>query len=127
MVSQPYRYAAFSLQPNYRYLSITDEENLTTNFILLGVLSACPRSLGLAAASDLFAESQLTSLLQDAKSNVEHYATLFSNGNPDLAKGIQAQHEIALRIWEQDKIAPVEMNVGTLGGGGGIIYTVRNR
>ena len=82
--------------------------------------------MGLAAASDLFAESQLTSLLQDAKSNIKHYATLFSNGNKDLAKGIQAQHEIALRIWEEDKIAPVEMNVGTLEGQGGVINTVRN-
>jgi len=74
--------------------------------------------LGLAAASDLFSESQLTSLLQDAKSNIEHYAMLFSNGNADLAKGIQTQHEISLRIWEEDKIAPVEMNVGMLGGAG---------
>jgi len=77
-----------------------------------GVLSACPRSLGLAAASDLFAESQLTSLLQDAKTDIGHYATVFSNGNKNLAKGIQAQHEIALRIWEENKIAPVEMNLG---------------
>jgi hypothetical protein len=68
--------------------------------------------LGLAAASDLFAESQLTSLLQGAKRDIGHYATLFSNGNENLAKGIQAQHEIALRFWEENKIAPVELNLG---------------
>jgi len=51
--------------------------------------------------------------VHDAKRDIQHYARLFSNGNKDLAKGIQAQHEIALKLWEQDKIAPVELNVGT--------------
>lgn len=53
------------------------------------------------------------SLLQDAKRDIGHYATLFSNGNENLAKGIQAQHEIALRLWEENKIGPVELNLGT--------------
>ncbi|KAF8957589.1 alcohol oxidase [Flammula alnicola] len=76
-----------------------------------GVLSAAPRSLGLAAASNLFAASELVSLVQDAQSNITHYAKLFSNGNADLEKGIEAQHAIVLNFWKRDKVAPVELNL----------------
>lgn len=39
-------------------------------------------------------------------------ASRFSNGNAKLAKGIQAQHEIALKFYEQNKQLPLEMNYG---------------
>jgi choline dehydrogenase-like flavoprotein len=76
-----------------------------------GVLSCVPRSLGLAAASDLYTQSHLTSVIQEAKTNLQHYSTLFSNGNEQLQKGIQAQHKLLLDLWDQDRAAPVEINI----------------
>lgn len=79
---------------------------------MLGLLSAAPRSLGIAAPSDIFNNSQLQSLVNQARSNVEHTAIQFSNGNSKLAKGIQAQLEMALDLYEQQKELPLEMNIG---------------
>lgn len=78
---------------------------------MLGVLSSVPRSLGLAAASDAFSQSQLTSVIQDAKTKIQHYAKVFSNGNEQLQKGIEMQHKLLLNLWEQDRAAPLELNV----------------
>jgi choline dehydrogenase-like flavoprotein len=76
-----------------------------------GVLSCVPRSLGLAAASDLYDQSQLTSVIQDAKTNLQHYSKLFSNGNEQLQKGIETQYKLLLDLWEQDRAAPLEINL----------------
>ncbi|KJA14800.1 GMC oxidoreductase [Hypholoma sublateritium FD-334 SS-4] len=76
-----------------------------------GVLSAAPRSLGLAVASDLFTPVQLEQLMQHTEDNMAHYALLFSNGNLNLAKGIEAQYAIVMSLWKRDKLAPVELNL----------------
>lgn len=76
-----------------------------------GVLSAVPRSLGLAAASDVYNQSRLLGVLEDAKNNLEYYAKIFSNGNEPLQKGIEAQHKLALDLWDRNRAAPVELNV----------------
>jgi choline dehydrogenase-like flavoprotein len=76
-----------------------------------GVLSCVPRSLSLAAASDLFSQSHLTSVIQHAQTNLQHYAKVFSNGNEQLQKGIEMQHKLLLNLWDQDRAAPVEINV----------------
>ncbi|KAJ7122424.1 alcohol oxidase [Mycena epipterygia] len=75
-----------------------------------GLLSAVPRSLGIAAPSDVFTPSQLNTLIAQAEANLTHFATQFSNGNPALAKGIAAQHKIALALYQQNKELPLEMN-----------------
>ncbi|KAF8468031.1 alcohol oxidase [Gautieria morchelliformis] len=76
-----------------------------------GLLSAAPRSLGIAAPNDVFNTSKLQSLLKQARDSVKQTAIQFSNGNTKLAKGIQAQLEIALDLYEQGKELPLEMNL----------------
>jgi choline dehydrogenase-like flavoprotein len=76
-----------------------------------GVLSCVPRSLGLAAASDVYNQSELTSVIQDAKTNIQQYAKIFSNGNEQLQKGIEMQYTLILNLWDQNRAAPLEMNV----------------
>ncbi|KAJ7208131.1 alcohol oxidase [Mycena rebaudengoi] len=63
-----------------------------------GLYSAAPRSLSIAAPSDTFTKSQMAALIAEAQSdcNLVNYAEQFSNGNPALAKGIAAQHRLAL-------------------------------
>lgn len=78
----------------------------------LGLYSAVPRSLGIAAPSNVFNKTFLNSLLSEARSNLQAIATQFSNGNLDLAKGIAMQHSIALDLYQQDKELPLEMNLG---------------
>ena len=75
------------------------------------MLSCVPRSLGLAAASDLYGQSQLTSAIHDAKINLQYYSKLFSNGNEQLQKGIEKQYKLLLDLWEQDRAAPLEINI----------------
>ncbi|KAJ7124169.1 alcohol oxidase [Mycena epipterygia] len=75
-----------------------------------GLFSAVPRSLGIAAPSDVFTPSQLSMLIAQAEANLTHFATQFSNGNPALAKGIAAQHKIALALYQQNKELPLEMS-----------------
>ena len=70
-----------------------------------------PRFLGLAAASNLFGQSKLTSVIRDAKINLRHYSKLFSNGNEQLQKGIETQYKILLDLWEKDRAAPLEINI----------------
>ncbi|KAJ7264152.1 alcohol oxidase [Mycena rebaudengoi] len=76
-----------------------------------GLYSAAPRSLSIAAPSDVFTRSQLTALISQAQSDLAHYAEQFSNGNPALAKGIAAQHRIALSLYQNNKELPLEMNL----------------
>ncbi|KAJ6582713.1 alcohol oxidase [Mycena vulgaris] len=75
-----------------------------------GLYSAVPRSLGIAAPSDIFTPGQLNTLIAQAQANLTHFAEQFSNGNPALAKGIAAQHKIALALYQKDKELPLEMN-----------------
>ncbi|KAJ7511283.1 alcohol oxidase [Mycena galericulata] len=75
-----------------------------------GLYSAVPRSLGIAAPSDVFTPDQLNTLIAQAEANLTHFATQFSNGNPALAKGIAAQHQIALALYRENKELPLEMN-----------------
>ncbi|KAF8212664.1 alcohol oxidase [Mycena galopus ATCC 62051] len=75
-----------------------------------GLYSAAPRSLSIAAPSDVFTAAQLNTLIAAAEANLTHFAVQFSNGNPALAKGIAAQHNIALSLYKQNKELPLEMN-----------------
>ena len=75
------------------------------------MLSCVPRSLGLAAASDLYDQSQLTNVIQNARINLQHYSKLFSSGNEQLQKGIETQYKLLLDLWEQDRSAPLEINL----------------
>ncbi|KAJ6615996.1 hypothetical protein B0H10DRAFT_2190748 [Mycena sp. CBHHK59/15] len=75
-----------------------------------GMYSAVPRSLGIAAPSDVFSPGQLDTLIEQTQANLTYFAELFSNGNPSLAKGIAAQHKIALALYQTDKGLPLEMN-----------------
>ncbi|KDR69729.1 hypothetical protein GALMADRAFT_128311 [Galerina marginata CBS 339.88] len=79
-----------------------------------GMLSAAPRSLSLAVPSQLYAHSkgqaQLTRGIASAREGLRRYAESFSNGNANLARGIERQHSIMLDAWEKDKSAPMELN-----------------
>ncbi|KAJ7823795.1 alcohol oxidase [Mycena olivaceomarginata] len=75
-----------------------------------GLYSAAPRSLSIAAPSDVFTRAQLKALIAQAEANLTHFATQFSNGNHALAKGIAAQHHIALSLYKRNKELPLEMN-----------------
>ncbi|KAJ7048707.1 hypothetical protein C8F01DRAFT_1276198, partial [Mycena amicta] len=76
-----------------------------------GLYSAAPRSLSIAAPSDVFSPGQLATLLSEAEENLTHFAQQFSNGNPALARGIKAQHEIALNLYQRNEELPLEVNV----------------
>ncbi|KAJ7592206.1 alcohol oxidase, partial [Mycena floridula] len=76
-----------------------------------GLLSAAPRSLGIAAPSDVFSKSQLATLISQSQADLTKFASAFSNGNADLARGIAAQHKIALALYQQDKELPLEINI----------------
>lgn len=76
-----------------------------------GFLSAAPRSLGIAAPQDIFNSSQLHSLIAQARANLNDTAIEYANGNPKLAKGLMAQLNIALNLYEEGKAGPLEMNV----------------
>lgn len=77
-----------------------------------GLYSAAPRTLSIAAPTDLLSKDRITSLINDAKRDIDKYASDYANGNSDLEKGIKAQHEIALDLYEKDKQGVVELNVG---------------
>lgn len=78
----------------------------------IGVLSAAPRSLGIAAASNLFSSAQLDKVIRQTEDSITHYARQFSNGNEKLAKGIEAQYMSTVQLWKRGKLAPVELNLG---------------
>jgi hypothetical protein len=79
-----------------------------------GLYSAAPRTLALTAPSDLLPKDRITSLIDDARKNIDMYASKYANGNSKLAQGIKAQHQISLDLYEQDKQLPSELNLGKL-------------
>jgi hypothetical protein len=70
--------------------------------------------LSIAAPSDTFTKSQMAALITEAQSdcNLVNYAEQFYNGNPALAKGIAAQHRLALARYRKNKELPLEINLG---------------
>ncbi|KAJ8078272.1 hypothetical protein PM082_000478 [Marasmius tenuissimus] len=70
------------------------------------------RTLGIIPPSKILPGAELDTLIDQARSNLSHFADQFSNGNKLLAKGIQAQHEIALQLYLDDEEGPLEMNLG---------------
>ena len=76
------------------------------------MLSSSSCSLGIAAPHDIFEASQLDSLIQQARANASQTAIQFSNGNPKLAKGIKAQLDVALDLYQKGKELPLELNIG---------------
>ncbi|KAL0572535.1 hypothetical protein V5O48_009429 [Marasmius crinis-equi] len=79
--------------------------------------SASGRTLAITPPSKIFSSSELDTLVAEAHANLSHFAAQFSNGNPNLAKGIKAQHKLALKLYLDDKAGPLEMNL-TPGYGG---------
>ena len=77
----------------------------------LGMYSAgFGRTLGIMPPFKVFDnQSAVDALVKDARANITKFATQFSNGNKDLAKGIEAQYQLALDLFEQDKNGPIEM------------------
>ncbi|KAL0571037.1 hypothetical protein V5O48_010916 [Marasmius crinis-equi] len=83
-----------------------------------GVYSAASgRTLGIIAPLKIFSSSELDTLVAAAHANLSHFASQFSNGNPTLAKGIEAQHKLALKLYLDDKAGPLEMNLSPGYGG----------
>ena len=76
------------------------------------MLSYASCSLGIIAPSNIFNASQLQSLINQARSNAAQTAIEFSNGNPKLAKGIKAQLDNALDLYQEGKELPLEINIG---------------
>ena len=99
----------FTIEQVTWHLSIPNLFNTISS--IQGLLSSVPRSLGLAAASALYDQPQLTSVIQNAKINLQHYSKLFSNGNEQLQKGIETQYKLLLDLWERDRAAPLEINL----------------
>ena len=52
--------------------------------------------------------------MQSTEDSIPQYAQLFSNGNLNLVKGIEAQYTSIMKLWKRGKLAPVELNLGTL-------------
>ncbi|KAF9444097.1 GMC oxidoreductase [Macrolepiota fuliginosa MF-IS2] len=76
-----------------------------------GLYSAAPRTLGLAATSVLLSKGRINDAVNNAKRDLDKYASQYANGNDALQQGIKAQHVIALSLYAQDQQAPVELNV----------------
>ncbi|KAF9445548.1 GMC oxidoreductase [Macrolepiota fuliginosa MF-IS2] len=76
-----------------------------------GLYSAAPRTLGLAATSDLVSEDRISVLVRNARRDLDKYASEYANGNGALQQGIKAQHEITLDFYDQDQQLPIELNV----------------
>lgn len=74
--------------------------------------SAVPRSLGIAAPLDVFDKKTLSSLISQARDELAKHAEQFSNGNGDLAKGIEKQLNLALDLYQSGKGLPLELNLG---------------
>ncbi|ESK85927.1 glucose oxidase [Moniliophthora roreri MCA 2997] len=78
---------------------------------LAGMYAAVSKTLGITAPLDVVSQSQLDTLLTQAESNLSHYASQFSNGNPDLARGIEAQHRLAFSLYQENQQLCVELNL----------------
>ncbi|KAK7015212.1 hypothetical protein VNI00_019142 [Paramarasmius palmivorus] len=76
-----------------------------------GMYAAVSKVLGIAAPLDLLTHERLTALVNEAESSLTYYATQFSNGNADLARGIQAQHKLALELYRENRENCVELNI----------------
>ncbi|KAK7451165.1 hypothetical protein VKT23_012496 [Stygiomarasmius scandens] len=76
-----------------------------------GLYSSASRSLGIAAPSDVINMTKFKYLLDESEEQRNLFADRFSNGNPLLAKGIKAQHKLALALYRQNKNLPLEMNL----------------
>ncbi|KAH8119486.1 alcohol oxidase [Phellopilus nigrolimitatus] len=76
-----------------------------------GLLSAAPRSLGIAAPSNVFSSEQVTKLITQGRQSLQRFATEFANGNAGLAAGIARQLDAALDLYERDKELLLEMNL----------------
>ncbi|THU87389.1 alcohol oxidase [Dendrothele bispora CBS 962.96] len=76
-----------------------------------GLYSSASRSLGIAAPSNIFNQSEFKHILKESEEKLDYFATLLSNGNPLLARGIQAQHRLALDLYRSNKNLPLEMNL----------------
>ena len=66
--------------------------------------------MGIAAPSDI--QINLPQLIAEARANLTATAKAFANGNQDLEKGISAQLDAALSLYERNKELPLEMNLG---------------
>jgi len=78
----------------------------------LGLLSAAPRSLGIASSYNLFSSADLRDAIKEARENLGSYASVFANGNDDLAKGIATQHRLMLDALASGSGGPAELNLG---------------
>ncbi|THV04246.1 alcohol oxidase [Dendrothele bispora CBS 962.96] len=76
-----------------------------------GFYSSVSRSLGIAAPSDIFNKSEFNGLLEESEEKLNYFAALLSNGNPLLARGIQAQHRLALDLYRSNNNLPLEMSL----------------
>ena len=87
-------------------------KKLSASNISAGAYSAVPRSLGIAAPTDVFNSLRLHFLINQARRNLNQTAIEYSNGNPKLAKGIEALLEKALELYEKGTELPLELNLG---------------
>ncbi|KAF9256138.1 alcohol oxidase [Marasmius fiardii PR-910] len=69
------------------------------------------RTLAIVPPSQIFSDSRLKDLINEARTNLSRFATEFSNGNTDLAKGIEAQHKLVLELYASNKAGPLEINL----------------
>jgi hypothetical protein len=76
-----------------------------------GLYSAASLSLGIASPRNIFTPSTLSSLVAQARRTQNATAVAFSNGNANLAKGINVQFSLALDLYQQDKASPLELNL----------------
>ncbi|KAG7086184.1 hypothetical protein E1B28_002145 [Marasmius oreades] len=72
---------------------------------------ASGKTLAIVPPSLIFTDSELKRLLNETSADLLRFAREFSNGNKNLAKGIEAQHKLALKLYEADKAGPLEMNL----------------
>lgn len=79
-------------------------------------ISAAPRTLGLAAASNLLPKDCITELINEAGQDIEQHAAQFANGNSALQKGIEVQHGMVLESCERDEAAQVACPVCPISG-----------
>lgn len=77
-----------------------------------GLYSAAPRTLALTVPSDLLPKDRITDLINNARNNIDVYASKYANGNSKLEQGIKVQHQISLDLYERDEQLPSELNLG---------------
>ena len=75
-----------------------------------GFFSVTLGTISLVAPSDILTKSELDTIVAETRRNLTQTAAEFSNGNPALARGIQAQIEQSLALYESDIQLPLELN-----------------